>query len=304
MLNEKNIDRALQKYAETEDALLRDKLNVFGALLKRAARISAEAGVDAPDWGRKELEAAARGETFLLAAHPVHIEPAAFLKALQDLKEVFIDALSLNDEGRALVESVDLAALAASDLVELASRDPYGYLEKIEGMIENKDVLHFFVLPVTGFALRAFLDGPATQAGREIDALQPDTVHAERPLRCPVCGGPAAIAAVVGTMRNGNVKKLYCTCCGASWKFERIRCAVCGDEAVSDLSYVHDEADEAHRLHVCRSCGAAMPTVFAGEELNFNPDVEGIEMSALEAFYEEQKAQQSAQAEAGAAGQA
>ena len=91
-------------------------------------------------------------------------------------------------------------------------------------------------------------------------------------------------------MRNGNVKKLYCTCCGASWKFERIRCAVCGDEAVSDLSYVHDEKDESHRLHVCKSCGAAMPTVFAGEELNFNADVEGIVMSGLENFYEEEKA--------------
>ena len=39
MLNIKNIERSLAKYAGTEDALLADKLKVFGALIKRAAEI-------------------------------------------------------------------------------------------------------------------------------------------------------------------------------------------------------------------------------------------------------------------------
>ena len=75
------------------------------------------------------------------------------------------------------------------------------------------------------------------------------------------------------TPLNGHVKQLWCTCCGAHWVFERIRCAVCGDQAVSDLSYIHDETDETRRLHVCAGCHAAFPTIFAGEELNFCADV-------------------------------
>ena len=290
MLNIKNIERSLAKYAGTEDALLADKLKVFGALIKRAAEISARSQTVMPQWTHEDFEAAQRGTITLLKKSPVRLDPKAFYEALTELAAVFVEASALNDEGRALCACVDWQALAAPELVALAASDPYAYLERIESLVENKDVLEIFVLPVAGFAIRAFLDPVASEAGREIDALQPDTVHTERALKCPVCGGPAAIAAVVGTMRNGNVKKLYCTCCGASWKFERIRCAVCGDEAVSDLSYVHDEKDESHRLHVCKSCGAAMPTVFAGEELNFNADVEGIVMSGLENFYEEEKA--------------
>ena len=68
--------------------------------------------------------------------------------------------------------------------------------------------------------------------------------------------------------------------------FERIRCAVCGDQAVSDLSYIHDETDETRRLHVCAGCHAAFPTIFAGEELNFCADVEQIVMTGLELFYQ------------------
>ena len=93
-------------------------------------------------------------------------------------------------------------------------------------------------------------------------------------------------ASVTDTPLNGHVKQLWCTCCGAHWVFERIRCAVCGDQAVSDLSYIHDETDETRRLHVCAGCHAAFPTIFAGEELNFCADVEQIVMTGLELFYQ------------------
>ena len=115
---------------------------------------------------------------------------------------------------------------------------------------------------------------------------QKDTVHFERPTHCPVCGSPAAIASVSGTANHGNVKTLYCTTCGAHWPFERIRCAACGDEAVSDLTYVHDDKDDTRRLHVCRHCRAAFPTIFVADAEQFDPDIDGIAVSRLAEWYE------------------
>ena len=100
------------------------------------------------------------------------------------------------------------------------------------------------------------------------------------------------IAGFAATPKNGNVKHLHCGTCGAHWKFERIRCAACGTSAVSDLSYVHDEADPARRLHVCKACGAATPTFFAsGDAESFSPEVERLRLTGLEAAYEESRAQ-------------
>jgi len=161
-----------------------------------------------------------------------------------------------------------------------------GYLHAVEVRAGEDDLLDIFLLPVLGLALRVFLDEAADEGSRRIARTGTDTTHHNRPLHCPVCGSDAAVASVTDTPLNGHVKQLWCTCCGAHWVFERIRCAVCGDQAVSDLSYIHDETDETRRLHVCAGCHAAFPTIFAGEELNFCADVEQIVMTGLELFYQ------------------
>lgn len=290
MLDIKTIDRALAKYAATDDPVRAESLTVFGALLKESAAIAAELNAVVPQWSREDLLAAAQGEKTLLSTGALAIRAKDFEAVLKRLAGVYSAAAELDEEAQKLCDEVDWSDYATESLMETASNDPTAYLQAVEALSPDEDLLDLYVLPILGFALRAFLDAAATQASRKMDELTSDTVHFKRSLTCPVCGSGASIAAVVETPRNGNIKKLYCSCCGASWKFERIRCAVCGDEAVSDLSYVHDEKDESHRLHVCKSCGAAMPTVFAGEELNFNADVEGIVMSGLENFYEEEKA--------------
>ena len=290
MLNIKNIQRALLKYAGQDDEQLARTLAVYGAVLQRAAQLAKDAPGPVPEWTPEEISAARLGKAVLLSERPVVLDPVRLEAVARDLAQTFIDAAGLTGKERAACEAVDWAGVAAKLPSPLDAEGLAAFLPAAAQAAGNEGLGEIFVLPVTGFALRVLLDAAGTEASRAIDALEPDTVHAERPLRCPVCGSAAAIASVAGTMRNGNVKKLYCTCCGASWKFERIRCALCGDEAVSDLSYVHDEGDEAHRLHVCKSCGGAMPTVFAGEELQFNPDVEGMVMSALENYYDAEAA--------------
>lgn len=287
MLNIKSIDRSIQAYSQTDDELFKESLEIFGSLIKKAAEIAATLKTEEIVWSKEELMAALTGKATLLSTGKVKIDPKAFEDALKAVASCFIESAHLSDDLRQLCESVQWSDYAVPALVEVASTDPLKYVDAIQTLSQDEDLLDVFILPVVGSSLRAFLDAYATAASRELDAVMPDTTHIERPVSCPVCGCGASIAAVVETQHSGNVKRLYCTCCGADWKFERIRCAVCGDEAVSDLEYVHEDGDEKHRLHVCKSCGQTMPTVFAGEGLGFSPDIESIAMSHLQAYYEE-----------------
>lgn len=294
MLLTKSIDRALAKYVATDDEALASNLQVYGRLLKKAAELSKTYGLGMPEgWDAAALEAAlkANDQTPLLRMGLLKIDAKQFETALVEMANTLIEVAPIEDEFRPLWDAIDWSNYATESLMQLASIDPMKYLEAIETVSPDEDLLDLCVLPVVGFTLRAFLDPAATEASRAMFALREDTVHATRPMKCPVCGMDPVIASVTETHLHGNVKKLWCACCGGSWAFERIRCAICGDEAVSDLHYVHDEGDEVHRLHACKGCGHAMPTVFAGEEMGFNADVEVIVMSDLLSYYEEQEAQ-------------
>lgn len=159
-----------------------------------------------------------------------------------------------------------------------------------------------YFVPVTAFAMRVFLDDAATEASRAFDRMVPDTVHFKRSITCPVCGTRASMAAVGATQNRGNVKRLYCACCGADWQFERIRCAVCGDEATSELQYVHLEGDDKHRLHVCSACDSTVATVFGAESEDFDPEFESWRCAELMFAYAQTRGQ--AQKDASKAGNA
>ena len=294
-MNRNAIERALEKYAGHKDPTVRADLALWGPLLLEAADISQAlrpSDLRANEPTNKELDQAVRGGPTLLSLGLVKIEEAAYADALKRLAAKLLETLKregrIGKDAAAEVESIDWAPFATRAALLDAASDVPGYLErsealwlelhgeKSEGLFEN------FIVIVLGLALRASLDRFASQCSRLIEMRDKPVVDYERRLTCPVCGSHPIMAVVAPTPQSGNAKKLFCGACGASWKFERIRCAACGDEAVSDLRYVHDEADEAHRLHVCADCGAATPTVFLkGEEIGVSPDVEYLVTEAL-----------------------
>ncbi len=285
MLNRKSIERALARAAGHQDESVVARLALFAPALLKAADLRAEFAAEAPEWTDEEVESARLSRGTLLAMRPVAVDAGRFLKAAEAIAGALLDNKEIEGDMLEACRAVDWTPFASADLLALAGRDPMGYLHAVEVHAGEHDLLDIFILPVLGLALRVFLDEAADEGSRRIARTATDTTHHNRPLHCPVCGADAAVASVTDTALNGHVKQLWCTCCGAHWVFERIRCAVCGDQAVSDLSYIHDENDETRRLHVCAACHAAFPTIFAGEELNFCADVEQIVMTGLELFY-------------------
>lgn len=289
-MQKRTLEAALQN-ASVDDPVVADRLAYFGPALLKVCEVARRLPTaELPEQARIE-EALIRPDRTLLADGPVAIDPAEFEEVVREFAVVLHDAAHAEGSLSDAMKAVDWTRFTTPDLVEVARTRPSDYFDRVEEAAEGDDLLSYYILPVLGFALRAHLDRFAAQASAAIDRTDDVTDH-DRPLACPVCGGLPDFASVHATPKNGNVKHLHCGTCGAHWKFERIRCAACGTSAVSDLSYVHDEADPARRLHVCKACGAATPTFFAsGDAESFSPEVERLRLTGLEAAYEESRAQ-------------
>ena len=289
-MQKRTLEAALQN-ASVDDPVVADRLAYFGPALLKVCEVARRLPTaELPEQARIE-EALIRPDRTLLADGPVAIDPAEFEEVVREFAVVLHDAAHAEGSLSDAMKAVDWTRFTTPDLVEVARTRPSDYFDRVEEAAEGDDLLSYYILPVLGFALRVHLDRFAAQASAAIDRTDDVTDH-DRPLVCPVCGGLPDFASVHATPKNGNVKHLHCGTCGAHWKFERIRCAACGTSTVSDLSYVHDEADPARRLHVCKACGAATPTFFAsGDAESFSPEVERLRLTGLEAAYEESRAQ-------------
>lgn len=289
-MQKRTLEAALRN-AGVDDPVVADRLAYFGPALLKVCEVARRLP-EAPLPGRERMEEALRNPAHpLLADGPVSIDPVEFEKTVREFASVLHDAAHAEGSLSDAMKAVDWTRFTTPDLVEVARTRPSDYFDRVEEAAEGDDLLHYYILPVLGYALRARLDRFASQASAAFDRTDDVTDH-DRPLACPVCASLPDFASVHATPKNGNVKHLHCGTCGAHWKFERIRCAACGTSAVSDLSYVHDEADPARRLHVCKACGAATPTFFASGDLEtFSPEVERLRMTGLEAAYEESRAQ-------------
>lgn len=289
-MQKRTLVAALQNVS-VDDPVVADRLAYFGPALLKVCEVARRLPTaELPDQKRIE-EALVRPDRTLLADGPVAIDPTTFEEVVREFAVVLHDAAHAEGSLSDAMKAVDWTRFTTPDLVEVARTRPSDYFDRVEELAEGDDLLSYYILPVLGFALRAHLDRFAALASAAIDRTDDVTDH-DRPLACPVCGGLPDFASVHATSKNGNVKHLHCSTCGAHWKFERIRCAACGTSAVSDLSYVHDEADPARRLHVCKACGAATPTFFAsGDAESFSPEVERLRLTGLEAAYEESRAQ-------------
>lgn len=294
MLTKNALVRALTGYADFKDEAVRARLNAFGPVLIKAAELRKALAEDAQDKDSDLMVRAMRGEAPVLRVSPVAIARDSLVASLGALGDVllksFSDQCHVGEEDVASAQALDWNALLTDELVALAGQDPSAFLAALEGRVEPAALFDWYVLPVASLAVRAHLDPVATDLSLSYEPNRNTTVHETRPNACPVCGGPAVLAAVVSTTNQGNAKKLYCSCCGAHWPYERMRCVSCGEMAVSDLHYEHDQADEAHRLHVCNSCKEAFPTVFAVSDEAFSPDVEVIVMTGLEDAHARQSA--------------
>lgn len=282
MLSLKKLDRLFAKYNinPAEDQFL--------AMLREAARLKTEVTAPEVQWTPEEMQDALHGKKPLFASRFIQIPREEFLRVFAAIRAVADASVPSGDP---CLNIPAPEAFFTQDTLDALAKYPDALWDRIEEVGMDLTLAELYFVPVTAFAMRVFLDDAATEASRAFDRMVPDTVHFKRSITCPVCGTRASMAAVGATQNRGNVKRLYCACCGADWQFERIRCAVCGDEATSELQYVHLEGDDKHRLHVCSACESSVATVFGAESEDFDPDFESWRCAELMVAYAQTREQ-------------
>jgi FdhE protein len=70
---------------------------------------------------------------------------------------------------------------------------------------------------------------------------------------CPTCGALPAMAHLVAAA-DGRQRRLSCGCCGTRWRYQRIGCPFCGNEAPQRLDALEIDGEAAFRLDACADC--------------------------------------------------
>jgi len=80
---------------------------------------------------------------------------------------------------------------------------------------------------------------------------------------CPVCGHWPGISYLLG---EKGTRLLSCICCGAQWKFRRIRCSFCLTGEKNLLGYLNIDGEETVSAYTCDNCRRYIKTVKADND--------------------------------------
>lgn len=285
-MNLKQIDAALKGYDGSVDEATAARLAFFrrlwGVLTPCADRADARA-YEPPSASRLRV-LRRTGETVFSEA-PVDVDASLFAEALELLSACVLEHEGFSSGFRAALERVRWDRVLAASPLSVAGRDPASYFEALADVLvddgmETGDARTAAIL--ASLALRSQLEAAAAKA---VEAIERAKAHEPYPISCPVCGGSPSVGCVGGeSVTSGRGKTLWCPQCGATWEFERVRCARCGTRNQAHLHYFNIEGDEAHRLCTCDECGDYLRTVFVDDALgSFSFEVEDVVMARLDA---------------------
>lgn len=281
--------KAIEGYCKRDDGVdwkgLMDYANtMFDA---RDALIVSPKDYDVDPQEARKLFAA---HTSYLSAHPYPINPEELRKSLKEIRQSFIDKGIVSEPSQVeALKNIDWDKLS-DETLKLAGKNPSAFFEQAYNELLSSGDTQEVETVLAGLflnLLRVYLKDAGEQVTAALENLD-EVATDDRPLLCPTCGSIPSISSVAESEGSqSNERKLFCSCCGTVWPFERIRCAVCGNTNSNKLKYVYADEDKAHRLHLCEECGHATPTVFQNS-LNgaLDYDVELVAVGVVQNIFE------------------
>lgn len=223
----------------------------------------------------------------LLEQAPVKIDADSFAETCEKVGAYLAEGAGLDDEVVEALESFDWPAFVEKlDLEQAGSKPP----EFVEDCLKDFDSFEVdstlpagIVMMVVSFSLRAHIQSAAQAL---FGAVKKDVKAGSRlrPVNCPVCGSPAALSHVaMAAGIEGRERKQFCSMCGTTWPFDRMRCGVCGVDNPQRLHYFNVEGDDSHRLQNCEECGQYQRVFFEESlEVPVALEVEDVVMAKLD----------------------
>lgn len=296
-------EKAIESYLNREDgAVWKDVMEHARAIYDVRDSIN----VTAPKFEFNSEEARKLFEEgkIYLQVHPIDICPEEFRDACRAQVKAFIDKKLIEDEGLiAQARAIDWDRIS-DETVKLAGSNPGAMFDAVRKDLGFDGELTPIAAVLAAILMNVtyrFLEGLGELESEALTHLD-DVIGFNKPLLCPTCAQPPTLSFISDNEgKNASPRHLYCSCCGTVWPFERVRCAHCGETKSDKLRYAYAEEDPAHRMHICKTCEGAMPTVFQNQMKGaIDCDVEMLASTVVEALYYEQKEELAAQAEADA----
>lgn len=290
-MNLNMIDAAIAAYQDAIDPSDASRLKLFRELWGVQDDIAREIASDASLWrapaSRVLIEALQAGST-VFSISPVLIKPEALGDAIARLVRCMDCQGALSSKVSSALAGVSWSKAVSAPTLQSAGADPGAWLEDFQGACQSlgfDDASARMATLIASLALRPFLEDPARRA---LDAISDAGIDERIFLACPVCGSKPAVARIAGgSATQGRPRSLWCGQCGASWEFERVRCARCGTRNQGHLHFHSIEGDDAHRIASCDECGGYIRTVYQDEGSLLAPfsfEVEDVLMARLDAI--------------------
>jgi len=97
---------------------------------------------------------------------------------------------------------------------------------------------------------------------------------------CPICGEFPSIALIE---EEGGKRFLHCSSCGQDWRFTRVVCPYCENEAQTGMDYFYVENKTQESAFVCDKCKKYLVTLYrAGRLFARDMDISAISLVHLD----------------------
>ena len=102
---------------------------------------------------------------------------------------------------------------------------------------------------------------------------------------CPICGSFPSIALIE---EEGGKRFLHCSSCGHDWRFTRVICPYCENEAEQGMDYFYIENKTQESAFVCDKCKKYLVTLYrAGNVFARDMDIAAISLIHMDMIMQE-----------------
>jgi len=219
---------------------LREPLDFYSKIL------DAYDSCDASDFGEPFTPpaAAAKGPYPFIALGETELDWNAAAPLFRSLCKTFIENVEAEEDVERAAETADedIAGVIRNAFRVFISAGAGVSAEPTEEVTPQLAFISFL-------AMRPFVDAYVAGARALLD--NEDGVYEAV---CPVCGGIAAMSALV---REEGHRHLVCSACETSWLYKRTRCHLCGNEEPRTLGYIMAEGpgvEDCYTAATCEKC--------------------------------------------------
>jgi FdhE protein len=103
---------------------------------------------------------------------------------------------------------------------------------------------------------------------------------------CPICGSFPSIALIE---EEGGKRFLHCSSCGHDWRFTRVFCPYCENDAKQGMDYFYIEKKTQESAFVCDKCKKYLVTIYrAGSLFVRDMDIAAISLIHMDMIMQEE----------------